>query len=77
MSLLQKPTAADITTEWTDMVREMVVKDKAKLRLHATRNSVEVYSAATGGWHTLTLQGDATELATPQDAGDVLRRILP
>lgn len=75
MSLLLKPTAADITTDWTDMVREMVVKDKAKLRLHHSKNSIEVYSAATGGWHTLTLQGDATELATKEDAEAVLARI--
>lgn len=77
MSKLTTPTtSAEVSDDWIQVVREIIAREKPKVRPHATLPIIEVFSHRTDAWHPLNLQNDSREFATIADRDAVLAKVL-
>ena len=69
-------THADVPTEWTDMVRAMIVRDGIAFRPGGGAGpTIELKSLTTNQWLPLMLPGGGTVFATHEDRNHVLGRL--
>ncbi len=70
------PIALDqVTPQWIEERREIVVRDGFALRAGAPRRTIEIKSLRTNEWCVLTLPGGAFEFVELADRDAVLARL--
>lgn len=77
MTTPQKPpvAATDIKEAWTDIVREIVIREGRAVRAAAHRPIIEIKSLSTNLWHPLGLPGGGTEFLTYDDRNLIIKKI--